>query len=438
MQKDFLEFIKKHALIENVETTLLAVSGGIDSVVMVHLFHECGFPFAIAHCNFQLRGDDSKMDEEFVIELARRFNVQCHIKSFDTADYSKNRGISIQMAARELRYSWFDEICNEFGYHKLATAHHLNDNVETVVGNLVRGTSISGLRGMLPGKSRLIRPLLKIPRDQIESFAESQQIRWREDSSNKTDDYKRNFIRHHILPEFEKINPNYLEVIETSREKNEEVERVFEDYLEKIRKEVYMDETSLSIDKLKSNGVGPYVLSKLLKVHGFNYDQSKSILSSLNGGIGNVFLSQEFVLTVDRDYLYIDEREDSSNKRALIEQGSTKLETSNRFSFHRTKDLKINRDENQAFLDYDKLKFPLEVRTWEQGDYFVPLGMKGKKKLSDFMIDTKIPLNLKQRQEVVISNGEIVWVVGKRIDDRFKVTNETKDVFLITLEEEHV
>ncbi len=437
MQKDFLDYIKKHALINNEDSVLLAVSGGLDSTVMTHLFQQSGFTFGIAHCNFRLRGEESDSDEQFVEGLAKRLEVQFHSKGFETGKVSEAQGISTQMAARELRYDWFKELCSQFGYTKIAVAHHKDDNVETLVHNLVRGTSISGLRGMLPQNESVIRPLLGLSRAQIADFATEMNLSWREDSSNETDYYKRNYIRQNIIPKFSELNPNYLEVITDSLGKNREVEQIFKARVAELKSKliVSVDENSFSIgiEKLKEEGVGPYVLTKLLADFGFNHSQCQDMLTKLDGHVGKQFNASDFTLTIDRKELLISKRESGHLEVQTISE-STKTITSISTLFFEKMDANttVEKYPQKAFLDFDLLQFPLKLRTWQEGDYFVPLGMQGKKKLSDFMIDTKIPLNLKQQQEVVLSGEDIVWVVGKRIDDRYKVTHRTNQIFLIT------
>jgi len=443
MQNLFLDFIKKHALINDAEHVLLAVSGGIDSVVLAHLFKETNIKFGIAHCNFQLRGADSKEDALFVEELSQELGVPFHLIEFDTKANADSFGISTQMAARQLRYEWFQELQNTFEYKRVATAHHKNDNVETLVHNITRGTSIAGLRGMLPINQDLIRPLLNVSRDQIESYAKTHEIKWREDVSNKSTDYKRNFIRHEIFPKFETLNPNYIDVMNTSMSKNREVELVFKKRIDELQKKILMPGKNglvlISIEEVESEDIGPYLFSEVLKKYGFNYDQCERILAMLRGNVGKQFVGQDHDLLIDRESLIISPKPDEVLNHYLIDASTETLYTKHRLSFLKSEvDIEIDTDENKAYLDLDRLKFPLLLRPWKEGDYFEPLGMKGKKKLSDFMIDTKIPLNLKKEQEVVLSEGNIVWVVGKRIDDRYKVTDKTKHIFIITRTDHNV
>ena len=443
MQNHFLDYIKKHALINDHESVLLAVSGGIDSVVLAHLFKKEGINFGIAHCNFQLRGADSDNDAVFVEQLSQDLDVPFHLIKFETMAHAAAHGISTQMAARDLRYQWFNELLEAFDYNKIASAHHKNDNIETLVHNLTRGTSIAGLRGMLPTNKELIRPLLAISRNQIEAYAKTHKIKWREDISNKSLDYKRNFIRHEVLPKFEVLNPNYVEVINTSMAKNREVELVFKDRINGLQEKLLRPGDNgtviLVINELKKENIGPYLLSEVLRKYGIKYEQCGRLLSILDGNVGKQFKSDGFILLIDRENLIISATTNHSSKHQLIDSTTELINSKHRLTFVRSEiDVAIDTNENKAYLDLDKLKFPLVLRTWEEGDYFKPLGMKGKKKLSDFMIDTKIPLNLKKEQEVILSGDDIVWVVGKRIDDRYKLTDRTKHIFIITRTDDNV
>jgi tRNA(Ile)-lysidine synthase len=443
MQNHFSDYVKKHALINDHESVLLAVSGGIDSVVLAHLFKKEGINFGIAHCNFQLRGADSESDAVFVEQLSQDLDVPFHLIKFETKAHAAANGISTQMAARELRYKWFRELLEAFDYNKIASAHHKNDNVETLVHNLARGTSIAGLRGMLPTNKDVIRPLLGVSRNQIEAYAKVHKIEWREDVSNKSIDYKRNYIRHEVLPKLEKLNPNYLEVMNTSMAKNREVELVFKAHVNELQESLLKNDkngaTILPIEQLKGENLGPYLLSEVLKKQGINYEQCVLILSMLEGSVGKQFVGDGFILLIDRENLIISTATINSSKHQLIVSSTEVINSKHRLTFAKSEaGVAIDTNENKAYLDLDKLKFPLVLRTWEEGDYFKPLGMKGKKKLSDFMIDTKIPLNLKKEQEVILSGDDIVWVVGKRIDERYKLTDSTKHIFIITRTDNNV
>ncbi|PIQ48687.1 MAG: tRNA lysidine(34) synthetase TilS [Cytophagales bacterium CG12_big_fil_rev_8_21_14_0_65_40_12] len=435
MLNRFLQFIKKHALINNGEKLLLAVSGGLDSMVLLHLCKLAKFDVSVAHCNFQLRGEASETDADFVKRISLDLGCPYFEKSFETKSYARAQGVSTQMAARDLRYQWFNELLLEHQLNKLAVGHHLNDNFETVLLNLVRGTSIAGLRGMKPKAGHLIRPLLDFERDEIEHYAISEGILWREDSSNASEDYKRNFIRHQIMPRLSELNPGLLETFKRTTEKNLEVEGVFLDRMLMLSSLLKTEGDSVEIAKedLKQNNVGAFQLSELLKPFGFNFEQSKEVLEAIEGISGKQFLSITHKLIIDRYALIISPVGQKPFEPLYITREQNSFELSGiEYKIQKSSDVKsLERNAATAELDSAKLIFPLVVRGFQEGDYFFPLGMKGKKKLSDFMIDEKIPLNLKKDVRVMLSGQEIVWIIGHRIDDRFKVTTETQELIRI-------
>ncbi|MCE7995277.1 MAG: tRNA lysidine(34) synthetase TilS [Roseivirga sp.] len=441
MSDRFLEFIKKHALISPEDKVLLAVSGGVDSMVLMYLFHRAGFDVGVAHCNFSLRAAESDADEALVSNTAALLRIPFFSKSFDTKAYAEEHGVSIQMAARDLRYAWFQTLAASQGYTLIATAHHLEDSFETVVHNLTRGTSVSGLRGIKPRNEMVIRPMLDFTKDEIEQCARQNNISWREDASNQEVYYKRNFIRHQVTPLLKQLNPDLLNTFRDTAKRNTEVEAFFLAGMEQLRQTAFRKhETFLYLPKSKVSG--PYVLEHLLKPFGFNYSQCEEMFRAFNEHSGRQFLSKTHRLTVDREELVIDLRELAEFEEQLIsaEEGDELKIGEVTYELKQScGPLEKNSfKEANALLDMEKLQFPLKIRSWREGDQFQPLGMSGKKKLSDFMIDRKIPVNLKRHIRVVESAGEIVWVVGLRIDDRFKVTPKTKTIFSLIRKEGHV
>ncbi|KYG73036.1 tRNA lysidine(34) synthetase TilS [Roseivirga echinicomitans] len=436
MLNRFLSFIKKHALNSEGNKWLLAVSGGMDSMVLLNLCHQADFDVSVAHCNFNLRGEESDADAQFVKDTCSRLKIPYFEKHFDTKSYASAHGISTQMAARDLRYAWFNELLKEQNLDQLAVAHHAQDNLETVLLNLARGTSISGLRGMLPKSENIIRPLLGFERDEIENFAKQEGIEWREDSSNASDNYKRNYLRHQIIPAFTELNAGFYATFQNTLEKNLEVERVFQEKINALKPyiEEVVDGYRFSKDQIIHSGIGAFQLSELLKPFGLNYEQSKELLVALGGISGKKFNTSSHQFLVDREYVFITAHQAKKFEPLLIEEGQGQFSLSQQtFEIKRLDgDSEVDRNPSNAFLDFNKLTFPLEVRAWEEGDYFFPLGMKGKKKLSDFMIDQKIPLNLKDQIRVLTSEENIVWVIGHRIDDRFKTNDQTKEVLSIS------
>lgn len=437
MLDQLLNYIKKQKLFQPEDKVILAVSGGIDSMALVHLFQQTNYDFAIAHCNFKLRGKESDEDQELVETTAKKCNVPFYTKSFHTENHAKKHGISIQMAARDLRQSWFHKLLKKEGYHIVATGHQLNDSLETALFNLVKGTGISGLRGILPKRDIYIRPMMFATRQMIVDYVAKYQITWREDRSNSEVKYHRNLIRHHIIPELKKINPRLEATFSKSMEKIIGAERIYQEKIREEKTKVIENTTDgFSIDKskLKAFRETEILLFEILENYGFNFPQVKDLVSKMDGQPGKMFFSGEYQLTIDRDYLFV-----SENPEFYAKVGTIDLDTKDfcslrsHLTFERVdiQDMAMTTNKNVAFLDCDRLEFPLKVRLWGPGDRFQPLGMKHKKKLSDFMIDAKIPLNLKKHVMVLVSGNELVWVIGHRIDERYKITSETKNVFMV-------
>ena len=431
MVKDFLDFISTNNLCDKGDKVLLAVSGGVDSVVLVRLFKEAGFNFAIAHCNFQLRGSESDGDEAFVRELARSSNVSCFVRSFDTKNYAVMHGVSTQMAARDLRYAWFADLIAEHGIKYIATAHHLDDSLETVLFNLAKGTGISGVRGILPKQNNLIRPLLFASKEGILSYAGNNDLQWREDSSNESTKYSRNLIRHEVVPVLKKINPSLISTFMQTRQRLEDAEKVLMEKVDQVRSEgLSFQGEDVYVPKEAIAGQPAAVVEELLKPYGFNWQQVREVLSGLEGLAGKVFLSGSHQLNIDRSHLIISPLKGEVGEEYIESHEEHAGNEVIKLRCYQSDDINhLLRKKNEASVDFDRLNFPLKLRKWKEGDVFCPLGMRGKKKVSDFMIDEKIPLNLKERVCVIESAGEVVWVVGHRVDDRFKVRPDTKRIF---------
>lgn len=432
--EQFLNHIARHKLCTLSDSVLLAVSGGIDSMSMLHLFKEAGYRIGVAHCNFQLRGEASNQDEALVVEECKRLAVPFFIKRFDTEAYSRQQGISIQMAARDLRYMWFDDLVKEQGYNFLATGHHFDDSIETILLNLTKGTSIEGFAG-IPVKNRnIIRPLLFATRAQVANYAAGKGIKWREDESNLTDDYQRNFIRHNIIPKLKELNPSLESTWQHGLEKIEgdlELLRLgFNDWkLESVQES--KDRVVISKKSLGNYYAAASVLWRYIKSYGFNFEQAREIIQVINGQSGKRFLSPTHILVVDRDELIVTPHSNEWNA-ARIESGDREVPLGPwRMFFSTGESPTTGADKMEAALDADSLKFPLTWRKWKKGDAFRPLGMKHKKKLSDFLVDNKISIADKNITTVLESDGEIAYVVGWRIDDRFKIRESTKRVLNI-------
>lgn len=441
MLQEFKSFVKTMSLFNDKDRILLAVSGGVDSVVMVDLFSKAKIKFGIAHCNFHLREEDSNNDERFVKQLAEKYNVAFHGKSFDTLKFVENQGVSVQMAARDLRYQWFKELLGDADYNYLATAHHLDDQAETFFINILRATGIAGLHGIAPKMDKVIRPLLFATREQIADYARENNIVWREDRTNASDKYLRNNIRHHILPAFYRLNPDF------SRTLNETIlflrgaEHVYIDKIKEVEKEVVSlqgDEIIISLEKIERLSHVDVYLFEILRKYNFTASQVKDIVKSLSGLTGKAFYSSTHILLKDRESLIIKKNNKSGastiKEEFLVFQDDERLDTPLSLKISITDDVKnlYLRDKNTACLDFGKLSFPLVLRKWEQGDWFIPYGSKGKKKLSDFFIDNKFTQFEKESTWLLVSEGNIVWIAGYRTDERFKIDQDTTLAFVIS------
>lgn len=423
----FHKYNTENGLFRPKDKLLVTVSGGVDSVVLCHLLKKSEVNFAIAHCNFGLRGKESDEDEAFVEELAEELEVNIHLKKFDTRAFIKESGISTQMAARALRYEWFAALAEQKGYDAVLTAHHQNDIIETILLNLVRGTGIAGLHGIKVKSGNLIRPLLFATKEEILKYAKEHQLKWREDSSNESTKYQRNLVRLEVIPLLKKINPNLEQTLQQSIEKISAAETIFNNYIEGCRIDfltVKKNHTLIEYSFLHEESEPRIILFELLKPFGFNYTQANEIFESLNGAAGKKFFSPSHFLVKDREVLIITEKNDSENREEVKIEVTCKnifLPWSGQnLSLEITTGYNSKDPSSIAYLDYKKLKYPLLIRPWQPGDNFHPLGMNGKKKVSDFLNDLKIPVNLKKNISVLLSGKDIVWVVGLRIDEQYK------------------
>ncbi len=434
MLNGFNDYITKNDLLKKEDSTLITVSGGRDSVVLCELFDNAGLKFAIAHCNFQLRGKEAGGDELFVKKLAAKYKVDFFVKRFDTAAFSKANKLSIQETARVLRYQWFEEVRKKQGFDYVATAHHKDDELETFFINLLRGTGIAGLHGIAAKRGNIIRPLLFAGRNEIDAFVKKNKLKFREDSSNASEKYVRNKIRHAILPLFEEINPSFRKTLANEITRLGSVEKIYLDFIETNSKKL-LKNNSISIQELKKSPYPSVLLYELLKKYHFNAEVSDEVFSALDALPGKLFYSATHRLVKDRAMLIITERKvDNNSDNVAISQHLKSISTPLEMTFSKvrnTADFKIPKDNNIACLDHEKLKFPLTVRKWEQGDFFYPLGMNKKKKLSDFFADIKLSIPDKENVWLVCSGPDIVYVAGKRIDERYKVGKETKLIYLV-------
>lgn len=439
MLAQFLDFNKKEALFKKDEKVLLTVSGGVDSIVMCDLFHKAGFSFAIAHCNFKLRGKESDEDKKFVSDLAAKYKVPFWWKSFNTKPYAEKKKISIQMAARELRYEWMRRLAKDKKYSFIATAHHLDDSIETFFINLLRGTGIGGLQGVPVKQGIIIRPMLFANKKMIRDYAEAEHLTWREDSSNLTDKYLRNNIRHNLIPALKKLNIGFEKTITKELSYFRDAAAIFRKFIEEKKKEIVVEEGKnilFNIKKLKESGHAETILHELLRAYDFTPETTELIAKRMYTTAGKKFLSPTYRLVKDREFLILSRHADTNPEEFVITKNQGELKT-------KLMHLKVEtlpapdggiftKDNTIAYFDLARMKFPLKVRKWRHGDSFHPLGMRGSKKLSDFFIDRKMALGDKDNIYVLESGGHIAWIIGQRLDDRFKVLPGTKKVLRIT------
>jgi tRNA(Ile)-lysidine synthase len=437
--KKFTDFIDQNSLFEPNGTLLAAVSGGMDSVLMVHLLLSSGYKFAIAHCNFQLRGAEADADQAFCKQLAQQYNVPFHTINFDTQNHATATKISIQMAARDLRYQWFEQIRQQHNYTAIALAHHQNDAIETILLNLVRGTGIAGLHGILPKNGFLVRPLLFLSRQEIEQLVKSNNYKYVEDSSNASVKYARNMLRHEVVPALQKLNPGLEKTFENNLQHFRDMETLLDLRVAELKEQLltYQDgDVLLPIDAVKALNPQRLLLYKLLQEFGFNETTIDDLISALNKHAGRVFESGSYKLVLDRDNLIITPNGKTAQAEVSIgvDDHSVSYGDYRLTILHDDTPLIVKDNSLAVSVDADKLVYPLSIRAWQQSDSFYPLGMKTKKKLSDFFIGLKMPLHQKSRVPLLINgNGDIIWIGGARLDDRYKVSKNTKKVTIFEL-----
>jgi len=442
MHQAFKAYIAKEKLFLPGEKILLAVSGGMDSVAMAELFSRAKFSFGIAHCNFQLRGEESDADETFVKGLAKKLKVPCYIRQFFTTDYADQHRLSTQMAARELRYEWFNELLSKEEYSFLATAHHLDDQIETFFINMLRSTGIAGFHGILPKQGKIIRPMLFSSREEIEEFIKKNKLSYREDRSNQEIKYLRNKIRHELIPVLADINPGFSNILTENIYRIREAEIIFRDTVDKKRKSLVRKEKErifLSIDKIKNLRPVTTWLFEFLCPFGFNYSVAEDVSKALDEEPGKQFYSPTHRLIKDRNDLMITPL-DSVRIAGAREPGFQIPENTTRLKkplsltmkiILKNHDYKVDVSPRVANLDLQKITFPLTLRKWHHGDVFHPFGRDHRKKLSDFFTDCKFSIDDKENTWILCSGEKIVWIIGHRIDNRFRITPKTKKVLQI-------
>jgi tRNA(Ile)-lysidine synthase len=428
---------KKHLFTED-DSLLLTVSGGIDSMVMMELFSHFPNRIAIAHCNFQLRGDESDKDEELVRQTARKKSIPFFCQKFDTQSFATQKHISIQMAARELRYQWFEELSNKHRFTKILTAHHQDDNIETFIIHLLRSSGLKGLQGIPVQRGLYIRPLLGLSRKEIEAYASTHQVPYRDDKSNRETKYLRNKIRHLLLPALYNIDAHYASKFQKSMDILQQSNVFIEEKMQEMiarHSSVNNHQTRFSRTTIKKCKHASLLLFYWLHPYGFSEDSIREILQNNNlNKTGNIFYSAEYLLNIDRDFLILSPQKKSDNIPNIIKEKTGKLNDLIPLeweTFDRTKDFRFSTERNTGDFDFDDLHFPLLVRRWKAGDRFYPLGMKGSKLVSDILTDIKLSRVEKMNTCVLLSGEKIVWVIGYRQDERFKITGKTKRIVRI-------
>jgi tRNA(Ile)-lysidine synthase len=455
LSEAFIEYIRAHRLFDPKARLTVAVSGGLDSVVLVKLLHDAGYTFTIAHCHFGLRGWESDRDALFVQQLAAAYNAAFLINHFDTKAFALEQKLSIQEAARKLRYDWFAHIINkqlpntsnsetaqESQKEKvhssyLLTAHHMDDNIETVLMNFFKGTGISGIRGMLSKKGHVVRPLLFARRNELELFAKEKALPWVEDSSNKDTKYTRNFFRHEVVPLVARRYPQALENIAANISRFQETETLYQQAIEAHRKNILEyrgNEILIPVLKLERSKPLSTITFELLKPYGFTAAQTGAVLQLRQSESGRFVRSATHQIVRHRKWLVIAPLHSAATSMLVIEKEQDIILYDGKVLKIETKPVPKSpiAEKYIAFLDAGLLQFPMILRRWKKGDYFYPLGMRKKKKISRFLIDQKFSLVEKEAVWVVESGKKIAWVVGLRIDDRFKITSATQNVYQLT------
>jgi tRNA(Ile)-lysidine synthase len=438
--QSFTSTLHQHKLSAEKDRLLLAVSGGLDSSVLCALCHQAGYAFAIAHCNFQLRGAESDRDEVFVKNVGNNYNVDVHVQKFDTAVYATDRKISIQEAARVLRYEWFAQLADEHAFTCTLLAHHADDNIETLLMNFFRGTGLQGLTGIPQehtGKNMLLRPMLSFRRQQILEFATTNQLKWVEDSSNESSKYTRNFFRNELLPAIKKVYPQVEDNLLDNIDRFRKVQALYQPAVEQLKSKVvvqHLNEVRLPVKKIKQYQ-GTSLLYEIIKEYGFSEKQTTEVFKLTDAASGKFVANERFQIIRHGLWLIIAPVIAAAETIAIdkgVQQvdfvgGTLDLQTIAQDIFT------LNTQPQVAQLDARHMQYPLLLRKWKTGDYFYPLGMRKKKKLSRFFIDQKLAKNQKENMWVIESNKKILWVVGMRIDDRFKITEATEQVLQLTI-----
>lgn len=433
-EQQFLNYCRKKLGLSTDSSILLAVSGGVDSMVMLHLFHRLHFNISVAHCNFNLRGNASEEDEKLCERICKSLEVPFYHQQFETKVYAEENGISIQMAARKLRYAWFDELTEKNKFDFVATAHHSNDQSETILMNLISGKGVSSLRGIPSQNKKTIRPLLSFSKEEILGYAIEKNIEWREDESNGTTDYQRNYIRHKVLPSLQELNPSIQENLVRLGNRIEEMNFLVDEYSKSILDpciQKHNDFVEINFSSFIHHPSKNYLIWLALKEFGFEGSSIDDIIAALHEP-GKTFYSNHFILRIDRASFILEKINADFTFEAMIPSSSQKINLpGGELLFQPTSNFEFDAaavEENTAFIDASLLHFPLGVRTWKKGDSFYPLGMNQKKKLSDYFIDKKWSVHQKNKKLLLMNGEDIVWILGDRLDHRYRITGHTTSV----------
>lgn len=437
MLQKIQKFIEDNRLLDrDGGPVIVGVSGGCDSIALLDILQKSGYQCIVAHCNFHLRTAESDRDMEFVRTLSETRGLPFYSVDFKTVKHAGEHHISIEMAARELRYSWFEKMRQEHSAQAIAVGHHLDDNIETVLLNLVRGTGLKGLTGIPVRNGKIVRPLLGSSRNEIKEYVAENKLEFVEDSTNVSTDIIRNKFRHEIIPLLEEVNPSFKNSLSQTRANLEGAYHIYNQAIKQIKQNLVVQNNNcfeVKIDKLQSFPENETILFEILKEFHFHPDQIRQVADSLNENPGKVFYSKSHRLLKDRILLLIQPVLDTINETIDLQPGSQLTEQGNlRITvFEKEENFVLSKDASLIHLDADKITLPLTIRNWKPADFFFPLGMKHKKKVSDFLIDEKINLFEKEKTQVLLSGNHIVWVVGMRIDERFKITDKTTSIIEI-------
>ena len=435
------EYIHKENLIKDNTKVIVGLSGGMDSMVLLDVLMLLGYRCMAAHCNFHLRGDESNRDETFVKKWCKSIDIPYTSINFDTKQYAVDRKISIEMAARELRYNWFETLRKHYQADYIAVAHHKDDSVETVLLNLIRGTGIKGLTGISAKNGYVVRPLLCISRSEIENYISERDIPYVTDSTNNEDLYLRNSLRLNVIPLLETLNPSVKDTIYRTSKNVTEAEKVYSESIQKSIKEVFSN-NKIDIDQLRQTASPRSVLFELLAPYNFTPSTIEDISESIDSISGKVFFSDSSADLEKKKYRLIKDRNsfllnvvnetNNENETYFIEKGINEINIPINIKIKKlssSADIAFNK--HTIYIDADKIKYPLVLRKWRSGDWFIPFGMKGRKKLSDYFTDRKFSLKDKEDAWLLASGDDIVWIVGERNDDRFKISENTKQIISI-------